>query len=77
MKWILLVSLMGAACCGAPSEPLRNECGMELKLGLTVRNQAYNDGINRACFEQLARQRGQTVTECRGTPDGFVCASDQ
>ena len=76
MRWFLLASLIGLAGCGAPSEPLRNECGMELRLGLTVRDQAYNDAVNRACFEQLARQRGQAVTECRQTPTGFVCASD-
>lgn len=75
MRWAVLAALVSAAGCGRPAEPLRNECGMELRLGLTVRDQAYNDAANRACFEQLARQRGQTVTECRQTPNGFVCAS--
>lgn len=75
MRWITLALTIGIAGCGAPTEPLRNECGMELRPAYTVSNQAYNEALNRACFEQMARQRGQSVTECRETPSGFVCAS--
>lgn len=76
MRWAVVAALVSAAGCGGPAELRRNECGMELRLGLTVRDQACNNAVNNACFEQQARQRGQTVTECRQTADGFVCASD-
>jgi len=77
VRWVILAILVGVTGSGTPIQPLRNECWMELRLGFTVRDQTYNDAANRACLEQLARQRVQTATECRQTPDGFVCASDQ
>ncbi|KNX43209.1 hypothetical protein ROE7235_03509 [Roseibaca ekhonensis] len=73
IKFVLAVVLIGGC---APSEPLRNQCGMELRLGLTVRDQAYNEALDRICFEQLARERGQSVTRCMETRNGLICASD-